>query len=92
MTDLEFVHEDIPSSQELAVLLHETSTPIDGLLALYEHLAIFEKKHAMRSSDFINRYAQGEFDDAAEWLQWVGLYHITEVLRLRIQGALFYKE
>ncbi len=89
MLDLEFTHDNIPSADELVDLLQESPTLIDGLLALYEHLADLESKYEMSSSEFIRRYTGGEFGQDGELLQWVGLYHITEVLRLRIQAALW---
>lgn len=88
MFDLEFTHDNIPSSEELANLLQESPTPIDGLLTLYERLHLFEQKYEMSSSEFIMRYANGELNDDSELIQWIGLYHITEILRLRIQNAL----
>jgi len=88
MIDLEFTHENIPSSDELEELLQKSVMPIDGLLALYEQLHFFELKYEMRSSEFIMRYANGELDDDPELIQWIGLYHVTEVLRLRMQNAL----
>ena len=88
MIDLEFTHDNIPSSEELAELLQASVMPIDGLLTLYERLHFFETKYEMSSSEFIMRYANGELDDDPELIQWIGLYHITEILRLRIQNAL----
>lgn len=92
MIDLEFSHENVPTTEEIAELLQESLTPIDGLLAFYEHLRIFENKYEMSSSEFVRRFANGEFGDEAELIQWVGLYHIAEVLKLRIQSALFYEK
>ncbi|MBN1936106.1 MAG: hypothetical protein JW934_15665 [Anaerolineae bacterium] len=86
--ELEISHDNIPSRKEMVRLLQESSTPIDGLLALYERLHMFEKKYEMRSDEFINRYVHGELSEREEWLQWIGLRHITEILRLRIENAL----
>ena len=88
MIDLEFAHDNIPSSEDLAEALQESVSPIDGLLTLYERLRFFETKYDMGSIEFIIRYANGELDDDPELIQWIGLYHVTEVLRLRIQSAL----
>ena len=83
-----YTHENLPSIDELGDLLQESVSPIDGLLTLYEQLRHFELQYGMSSSQFIVRYANGEMDDDPGLIQWIGWYHVTEVLRLRIQGAL----
>ncbi len=42
----------------------------------------------MRSDEFIHRYVQGALSEQQDWLQWLGLHYVTQVLRLRIEDAL----
>lgn len=86
--ELDLSQNDIPSKKQMARLLQESSLPIDGLLALHERLYLFEKKYAMRSDEFIDRFIHGELDDQEDWLPWLGLHHATQVLRLRIEDVL----
>jgi hypothetical protein len=88
MIDLAISHDNLPSRKELADQLLESATPIDGLLSLYERMYLFEKEYGVSSGEFMIRFAGGEWDDDPELIQWIGLCHVAEILRLRIQAAL----
>ncbi len=86
------VGDNPPTSEKLADMLHTSSEPIDILLAMYEKIYDMEQANDLDAARFILYYATGDIKKHPEWVQWMVMYHVVEVLRLRIQSALFYQQ
>jgi len=64
------------------------SNPIDELLELAEQLREYERRYAMSSADFYEKYQRGEMGDEREIMHWAMLYGAFIEHKSHVEAAL----
>lgn len=91
MARLSFTSENMPKPEEFQQMLTEAmaeSNPVDELLELARELQEYERKYEMSSSEFFERFQQGELGDDMDWIDWAGAYQLFQRLKRRMELAL----
>jgi len=91
MPTYDFNQNTMPSPEEFAQLLRERDEqydPVEELLSLERELIHFEEKYNIPSSEFCQKYQQGEMGDAVEFVRWAGRYRLYLNLKEAISKSL----
>ncbi len=64
-----------------AALQNEQRLLQAGIRRTEQRVKEFEKRYSLDSEEFLRRYANDEFDETLELIEWIGEYRLLESMR-----------
>ncbi|NIR47229.1 hypothetical protein GWO43_01935 [candidate division KSB1 bacterium] len=66
----------------------EFDSPLDAFVAIAKELNDYERRYAMTSEEFYDKFSKGQLDDSIDNIEWANDYQLFLSLRRELEDQL----